>query len=102
MRQRTFFDVEHAADMAAKRLPVRASDPDTSHQSAADDRTRLHALVVQLVTDHPGITAREANAMAGCEIHKRLREAERLGLIREGSPRVCTVSGRLALSWWPR
>ena len=87
---------------------ARGSDPVTSHEAAnrLKDTGRLGELeLVALVAvrREPGRTAREieqAESKIG-ELHKRFRDLERRGLIREGVPRPCGITGIKALTWYP-
>lgn len=104
--QRTFFDAELSADLEEKRKLARRDDPVTSHLAAAHvvetgsaEVDRLRA--AQLVSEYPGLTARELEDVGGWEVHRRLREAQRAGLIAEGEKRACSVTGMTAMTWVP-
>ncbi len=87
---------------------ARHSDPDTSHEAAdliKPSLNRLRAWAVSCVLATPGLTARELSERH-CpgdpkRIDRRLGECERLGTVRRGEPRACTVGGRRAATWWP-
>lgn len=86
----------------------RNSDPGTSHLAAVEVAPAIGDLqewAARCVRERPGLTQRELGA-AYCptdprKIGRRLAETERLGLTRRGEPRACTVSGRMAETWWP-
>lgn len=91
---------------------ARRSDPPTSHQAAAEitsdgTRSRLTELALELVRTRPGLCANELDELAqacnvrGGEIHKRLKELERTGQIKQGEPRISTVTKRHCLTWYP-
>ena len=107
-RQRTFFDDEHEHDQHAKRL-ARTTDPETSKQAARElvasgqlgDQQRQTLKLIELF---PGSTARELK-LRGAVIwdpHKRIFELKKLGLIRDGGARKCTITGKSALTWFLR
>lgn len=87
---------------------ARPADPATSHEAADAIRPvlgRLHEWTVRCVTETPGRTQRELGARYCPDdprrIGRRLAECERLGLLRRGAVRKCSVSGRNAETWWP-
>ncbi|MEX0641136.1 MAG: hypothetical protein WD468_00465 [Pirellulales bacterium] len=84
----------------------RNNDPSTSTLAGLDieasgtahkQRSRCLVAVVAM----PGLTARELEAHIGIKAHKRLPELREAGLVRNGPTRLCTVSGRQALTWDP-
>lgn len=87
---------------------ARAGDPITSHLAAEKIRPHLAALhewTVRCVTETPGATQGELGRKY-CEndprkIGRRLVEVERMGLLRRGDIRKCSISGRPAVTWWP-
>ncbi len=84
----------------------RNHDPVTSAMAGAHvERSgvaRMHrAMCLLVVTNTPGLTAREIEDRIGIKAHKRLPELRRGGLIRNSKARACTVSGRQALTWEP-
>jgi hypothetical protein len=84
----------------------RNSDPPTSALAGQEVETRgLARRHRTMCLDHilktPGQTAREIEDELGIKAHKRLPELRRGGLVRNGKPRPCSVSGRLALTWHP-
>ncbi len=84
----------------------RNTDPPTSLQAGreaeANGSARQHrAMCLQTVMQTPGLTAREIEDRLDIKAHKRLPELRRAGMVRNGKPRTCTVSGRLALTWHP-
>ena len=100
-KQLSFFDTEHDADMAAKRL-ARRSDPATSQAAAAEIAAVLGSVqlaALDAVRRHPGCTGRELNALTKFDCHKRLAELERMELIVRGHARRCTQTGKQAATW---
>lgn len=84
----------------------RSTDPPTSalagREAEANGSAQRHrAMCFETVMHRPGLTAREIEDRLGIKAHKRLPELRRAGMIRNGKPRTCTVSGRLALTWHP-
>jgi hypothetical protein len=87
---------------------ARTSDPITSHMAAQDvtdsgARGCHIARVTDAVQRAPGRTSAELAIICGLERHeaaRRTSDAERVGAIRKGEPVKCTVSGRLAVTWW--
>ena len=88
---------------------ARKSDPASSHLAAAEvtasgKRQQQIGLVIDLVRKFPGLTSMELAGMSGEDrymIARRLPEALTAGAIRKGEQRTCSVTGRLALTWWP-
>ncbi len=92
---------------------ARRDDPVTSKQAAREvtrdgTRTRQANEVYVLVVRYPGMTAREYDKIAGFtrEVsHKRLPELEKEkngALIKRGFSRTCSLSGKKAITWWPK
>lgn len=99
-KQRTFFDAESARDDEIKRA-YRRTDPATSRlaaESLALDNVRARALAC--IRKRPGMTAREHDNLMGWDVHKRLKELEDMGLIHRGEARRCTITGRMAATWY--
>lgn len=106
-KQRSFFGKFEERE----RSPIaRRSDPATSHLAAAEItesgvRDRQVQAVSEAVRKWPGKTSNELGAIADFMdryiFARRLPEAERLGLVKRGEPRVCAVSRKKALTWWP-
>lgn len=88
---------------------ARRSDPESSHRAAAeitDSGARAHqqAQAIAAVRAYPGLTSQELSELTGLErymLARRLPEAVTAGAIRKGEQRTCSVTGRLALTWWP-
>ncbi len=83
----------------------RSCDPQTSALAGRHMRTsgmaqRQRDLCLMVVRHHPGLTAREIEARIGIKAHKRLPELRADGLIHNGPPRACSVSGRMAMTWY--
>lgn len=106
-KQRSFFGTFEERE----RTPIaRRSDPATSKAAAADvtasgARDRQVNAVAAAVRRWPGKTSNELGAIAGdmdrYVAARRLPEAEKIGLVRRGEARVCAVSGKRAITWWP-
>jgi hypothetical protein len=84
----------------------RNTDPPTSalagREAKANGSAQHHrAMCFDSVMQTPGLTAREIEDRLGIKAHKRLPELRRTGMVRNGKPRTCTVSGHLALTWHP-
>lgn len=88
---------------------ARTTDPSTSHQAAAAAERRgvaaAHRLLcLAAVTREPGLTAAEIAERVGLERHKpsrRLPELRDDGLVVNGPARLCSVQGRLSITWVP-
>lgn len=80
--------------------------PDTA--SHEERRTVDTTIVSELVALFPGSTSRELAEFANrdrWQIARRLPEAARLKratTVFKGRPRECQVTGRMAITWWPR
>ena len=84
----------------------RNSSPPTSALAGRDveagGSARQHrAMCFDAVMRTPGLTAREIENRLGIKAHKRLPELRRAGMVRNGRSRICTVGGRLAMTWQP-
>lgn len=88
---------------------ARRSDPTTSIEAARrviasgsqDDHV---GRIVRAVRARPGRTSAELAQLTGLERHeaaRRTADAEHQGSIHKGAPRVCSVGGRSAVTWWP-
>lgn len=97
---------------AAFMLPPasRRTDPVTSREA---DRAITHSgkrsgdvlKAAELVKRKPGSTSRELaelGEMLHEQLHKRLPDAEKAGLIKRGLDRQCFTTGRRAVTWWPK
>jgi predicted transcriptional regulator len=85
---------------------ARNTDPVESHLAARDIKPKLaaiHRWVLDLVRQHPGLTAAELAQAVGVgdvrKINRRLPELELMGLVRRLAQRACSVSGKLARPW---
>lgn len=95
------YDVTHALS--------KTTDPATSHKAGFEIVPHLGALQVwaaSCVRESPGLTAMEL-ARKYCpldprRIGRRLRECERLGTIRPGMARRCSITNKAALTWWTK
>jgi hypothetical protein len=89
---------------------ARRHDPVSSHDAANEHtdsgrRERHVSIVVEQVWMHPGLTSAELTPHTGLERHevaRRLLDAEENLQVMRGDLRRCSVSGRLAITWWPR
>jgi hypothetical protein len=87
----------------------RRDDPETSKLAEkqinrSGVRGRQQVLAMNAVHAHPGLTSRELALAARIEydaLHKRLPECEKAGVIRRGHAHACSVSGKLAVTWFP-
>lgn len=84
----------------------RNTDPPTSalagQEVEADGLAQRHrAMCLETVMQKPGLTAREIEDRLGIKAHKRLPELRRAGMVRNGQTRICTVSGKQAMTWHP-
>jgi len=79
----------------------RESDPETSRQPV-ENKNSLKAVVLRVITEHPGITAGELGEVTGIDgIWKRLPELEKDGLINRAEPRFYSGTQRYQTTWHP-
>lgn len=87
---------------------ARSGDPDTSHMAAeavTPKLTEIEQWALERVRLTPGLTqfelgyehSRDNNRKPG----RRMSELERLGLVRQGLKRKCTMTKCMAYTWWP-
>lgn len=115
-RQRNLFDTVGGQGAYYQPRDVRplaaTADPETSHEAAERIRESVPqqaARVAEWVRRYPGRTSLELAAICGdptLDRHtfgRRLPDAEDLGLVRRGEPRVCSASTKhmRALTWFP-
>ena len=87
---------------------ARKTDPISSHLAANENAKRRPEQVLETaakVTKYKGKTTAELAYITTSDryiLGRRCPDAERMGLIVRGDLRVCTVSGRMALTWWPK
>ncbi len=88
---------------------ARPSHPATSHAAAKAIGPCVRGLMqwaAQCVNESNGLTQRELGAKYCPDdprrIGRRLAGAERAGLVKRGVERKCTISGRVAQTYWPR
>jgi hypothetical protein len=87
----------------------RRTDPATSREAAErvtaiGSRADHIGRIVRAVRARPGRTSAELAQLTGLERHeaaRRTADAEHQGSIHKGPPRVCSVGGRSAVTWWP-
>lgn len=89
----------------------RRTDPDTSHQAELElTRTGTRAGQQQIVHERVllrhGLTASEHAERPDCPLDRyqfQRRLSDLTGVhVRRGEARQCTVTGRKAITWWPR
>ena len=96
---------------------ARRTDPPTSHEAAARVTASAAAatqagLVLALLRHYPGKTSAELAVMSRVdpttliildrsEVARRLPELTEDCLAEKGEIRVCGVSGKRAVTWWP-
>lgn len=88
---------------------ARNSDPSSSHYAAdymdaSGKRAHQQHRAYAAVKAHPGKTSMELHTLTEIcrfELARRLPECETGKLVRKGATRVCTISGRKAVTWWP-
>ena len=85
---------------------TRRDDPQTSHDAAAlAERTTAkpqREILKEFVLERPGHTHAEIAAAVGLKAsaaHKRLPELRKAGLISNGQPRLCSISGTKMMTW---
>jgi len=92
------------------RSPIaRLTDPETSHKAAEEitasgTRDEQAEMVLNMVRSRPGLTSRELAEQFNVSRYipgRRLSELRDLGLVHEGNPRRCRISGKRALTWYP-
>jgi predicted ArsR family transcriptional regulator len=96
-----------APALLANTPAARATDPDTSHQAAAEitaDGTRAaqQQRTLDGVTRYPGLTSRELAQRLGMDRHaiaRRLPELEAADLVQKDQVRRCSIGGRSAVTW---
>ena len=108
IRQETFWDREQRVRLVETPI-ARANDPESSHRAAAEitasgRRQQQIAQTIDVVRRFPGRTSLELSELTGiCRfvLARRLPEAVTAGAIVKGIQRPCSVTGKLALTWWP-
>jgi len=107
IRQEVFWDREQSLRLVETPI-ARSSDPESSHRAAADitasgRRGQQIAQTIAAVRAFPGSTSQELSDKTGiCRfvLARRLPEAVTAGAIVKGQQRACSVTGKLALTWW--
>lgn len=87
----------------------RTTDPYPSHQAAFEAESSGRAngqrrVCLNDVIERPGRTAAEIAAATNLERHvpsRRLPELRSGGLVYNGEVRVCLVTGRNSMTWYP-
>ena len=88
---------------------ARASDPITSHIAAAEhtasgNRARQQHQTIAAVRAYPGRTSQELAQLTRLDrymLARRLPECVTAGAVRRGAISRCSVTGKLALTWYP-
>lgn len=107
IHQESFWDREQP--MRVVETPIaRAKDPLSSHRAAAEitasgRRGQQIAQAIAAVRAFPGCTSQELCASTGIDrytLARRLPEAVTAGCVCKGQQRACSVTGKLALTWY--
>jgi hypothetical protein len=98
-------------DQLEQRPPIaRKTDPDSSHLAAEEvtvsgRRDAQKEIVLVAVKKYIGATSAELAAHYGFDrymVARRLPDLEKDGDVAKGQElRVCQISGRKAVTWWP-
>ena len=88
---------------------ARNTDPFTSHEAARETEASGRAsaqrrICLDEVLKNPGKTAAEIAEATGQERHapsRRLPELREAGLVKNGTARTCSVTGRMSITWFP-
>ena len=89
---------------------ARRSDPPTSHEAAyrvesSGVAARQAKQILEHLRHHPGLTSAELAEASDYydryQTARRLPELQFAGLVDKGEIRVCGVSGKRAVTWWP-
>ena len=108
IRQESFWDRE--PPIRRVETPIaRANDPESSHRAANEitasgRRGQQIAQTIAAVRAFPGRTSQELCEKTGIDrytLARRLPEAVTAGAICKGQQRACSVTGKLALTWFP-
>ncbi len=89
---------------------ARTNDPETSHAAALEAEASGRAknqrrICLNHVKSDPGLTAAEIAKETGLERHvpsRRLPELRDDFEVTNRETRICRVTGRLSLTWYPR
>lgn len=89
---------------------ARSTDPHTSHEAADEAETSGRAAgqrktCKNQVDREPGMTAAEIAAATGMERHvpsRRLPELREAGMVTNKEVRICSVTGRRSMTWYPK
>jgi hypothetical protein len=108
IRQETHWDRDCRLRLVETPI-ARSTDPESSHRAANEitasgRRQQQIAMVINMVRKFPGMTSMELAGMTGEDryvIARRLPEALTAGAVVKGIQRPCSVTGKLALTWWP-
>jgi hypothetical protein len=87
---------------------ARNSDPITSHLAAEENvvsgrNAAQQDLTAKAVERYPGLTSLELSKRSRIDrytLARRLSECEKAGLVKRGPATRCSVSKRMAVTWW--
>lgn len=107
MKQTTFLD---GHDLTAPVARARKHDPETSHIAAEEVESNGTAhdhrnIIAAYLRKNPGQTNAEIAEGCGLEyaqVHKRMKELERMNLVVRGQQKKCPIHQRLMLQWFPK
>lgn len=94
----------HVETPAARSTDPAASHDAEQHINRSGVRARHQQMTAKAVALYPGMTSLEiAERTSLCRymLARRLPECETAKAVRRGQERRCTVSGRMAATWWP-
>ncbi|WP_291774875.1 winged helix-turn-helix domain-containing protein [Luteibacter sp.] len=88
---------------------ARRTDPKTSHLAAdqitaSGKRGQQQAQAIAAVRAFPGMTSFELAMRTNLDrymLARRLPECVTAGSVRKDEPRTCSITGRLATTWFP-
>jgi hypothetical protein len=89
---------------------ARNSDPETSHLAASDItssgvRGHQQRQVIAAVRAFPGCTSFELAMKTKLDryvVARRLSECVTADEVKKGEPKACPITGKQALTWWPK
>lgn len=84
-KQRSFFDDEHEADLAAKR--------------GESDLGRASRLALGIVRANPGLSGKQLDEIAGWSVHAYLADLERDGFVERCGKWRDAITGRDSDTW---
>lgn len=116
MQQGFLFTTTATGDLEPKKAPAAShkDDPESSkaaeeHHTESGNRKRNADLVLELVKRHPGKTGNELFELAGAmekmrlidfyEVRRRLNDLHKVGAVKVGEQRKCSVKETLMQTW---